>query len=57
MPASTILLLESDAATGGSIGRILTAAGYTVTLTADPDEAFARAAEHQLVILGSPTGA
>ena len=56
MPASTILLLESDAPTGGSIGRILTDAGYTVTLTADADEAFARAAEHQLVILGSLTG-
>ena len=56
MPASTILLLESDAATGGSIGRILTDAGYTVTLTADSDEAFAKAAEHQLVILGSPSG-
>jgi pilus assembly protein CpaE len=56
VPASTILLLESDAATGESIGKILTGAGYTVTLTADPDEAFTRAVEHQLVILGSPTG-
>jgi pilus assembly protein CpaE len=57
VPASTILLLESDAATGGSISKILTDAGYTVTLTADPDEAFKWAAEHQLVVLGSPTGA
>ncbi len=57
MPASTILLLESDATIGGSIGRILTDAGYTVTLTADSDDAFARAAEHQLVIVGSLTGA
>jgi len=57
VPASTILLLESDATTGGSIGRILTEAGYTVTVTADSDEAFARAAEHQLIVIGSVTGA
>jgi len=56
VPASTILLLESDTATGGSIGKILTDAGYTVTLTADADEAFTRAAAHQLVVLGSPRG-
>ena len=51
MPASTILLLESDATAGASSRPILTDAGYTVTLTADPDEAFAEVAEHQLVII------
>ncbi|MFL5711270.1 MAG: AAA family ATPase, partial [Chloroflexota bacterium] len=56
MPASTILLLESDATLAESIGRILTDAGYTVTPTAKADEAFARVAEHQLVILGMTGG-
>ena len=50
MPASTILLLESDAAASRDrSAAILTGAGYTVTRTADPDEAFGKAAEHQLV--------
>ena len=56
MPASSILLLDSGAATGDSIAKILSAAGYTVTLTADSDDAFAKAAEHQLVIIGVTTG-
>ena len=56
MPASTIVLLESDAAAGESVARILSDAGYTVTVTADPEDAFARAAENQLVILGVVAG-
>ena len=56
MPASTILLLDSDAAAGEAIAEILTHAGYTVTLTTDPDEAFAKAAENQLVIIDIATG-
>ncbi|OGO52671.1 MAG: hypothetical protein A2Z32_08145 [Chloroflexi bacterium RBG_16_69_14] len=51
MPASTILLLATDAVAGESTAAILSGAGYTVTQTADPDEAFAKAAEHQLIIL------
>jgi pilus assembly protein CpaE len=56
VPASTILLLSTDAAAGDSTAAILTAAGYTVTQTADPDEAFAKAVEHQLVILDVTAG-
>jgi pilus assembly protein CpaE len=51
VPASTILLLASDAAADEPIAGILTGAGYTVTRTADPAEALARAVEHQLVII------
>ena len=57
MPASTILLLESETATAESITKILSAVGYTVTATADPEEAFAKAADHQLLIIGTTTGA
>ena len=56
MPASTILLLSTDAAAGDTTAAILSAAGYTVTQTADPDEAFAKAVEHQLVILDVTAG-
>jgi pilus assembly protein CpaE len=56
VPASTILLLESETATAESITKILTDTGYTVTATVDPDEAFAKAAEHQLLIIGTTTG-
>lgn len=51
MPASSILLLESDLAAGASIEAILAGAGYTVTRTTNADEAFRLAVEHQLVIL------
>ncbi|HEV8402022.1 MAG TPA: AAA family ATPase [Candidatus Limnocylindrales bacterium] len=60
MPASTILLLDSDADAGQAIAAILTGAGYTVTTTADADEAFAKAADQQLVIIdvaGGPRSA
>jgi pilus assembly protein CpaE len=56
LPASTILLLDSDAAAGEAITAILTRAGYTVTTTADPDQAFALAAEQQLVIIDIASG-
>jgi pilus assembly protein CpaE len=56
VPASSILLLESDAATGGSVEKILSDAGYTVTRSADPDETLTKVAEHQLVIIGVPSG-
>ena len=51
MPASTILVLESADSGAESLAPILTTAGYTVTRTSDPDEAFAKVAEHQLAIL------
>jgi pilus assembly protein CpaE len=60
VPASMILLLASDAASAESTAAILSGAGYTVTRIADPDEAFAKAAEHQLVIIdvsGGPKSA
>jgi pilus assembly protein CpaE len=60
LPASTILLLDSDADAGQAIAAILTGAGYTVTTTADADEAFAKAADQQLVIIdvaGGPRSA
>ena len=51
MPASTILVLESVATGDASLAPLLTSAGYTVTQTIDPDEAFARLVEHQLAIV------
>ncbi|MEA2620701.1 MAG: pilus assembly protein CpaE [Chloroflexota bacterium] len=56
MPASTILLLESDAAAGESIATMLSAAGYKVTVTGDADDAFAKAVEHQLIIIDVSSG-
>ena len=51
MPASSILLLESDAAAGASIEAILGGAGYTITQTANADEALRLAVDHQLVVI------
>ena len=51
MPASSILLLESDLAAGASIDAILAGAGYTITQTANPDDALRLATEHQLVVI------
>ena len=56
MPASTILLLDSDADAGEAIASILTRAGYTVTTTADPDEAFAKATDQQLIVIDVASG-
>ena len=50
MPASTIIVIETpDAA--HSLGPILTTAGYTVTRSSDPDEAFSTIADHQLAVI------
>jgi pilus assembly protein CpaE len=51
LPASTILVLETAATADGSLVPQLTLAGYTVTQTTDPDEAFSKIVEHQLAIL------
>jgi len=56
LPASTILLIEADPASGELISSVLAKVGYTVTTIADADEAFARVAEHQLAILDVVTG-
>jgi pilus assembly protein CpaE len=51
VPASTILLLESDPSTDETIAEILIGAGYTVTRTTDPADALANAADHQLLVI------
>jgi pilus assembly protein CpaE len=51
VPASSILLIENDLASGDVISSTLIKLGYAVTSFIDPDEAFAHVAEHQLVIL------
>ena len=56
MPASSILLLDADETAAQSISSVLSGVGYTVTLTADVDEALKKAADHQLVILDVVTG-
>jgi len=56
VPASTILLIESDAALGEPIVSGLSGVGYTVTSVGQPEEAFAKVADHQLVIVDVVTG-
>ncbi len=56
MPASTILLIEADAASGELINGVLSKVGYTVTTIVDADEAFGRVAEHQLAIVDVVSG-
>jgi pilus assembly protein CpaE len=56
VPAATILLLEADPASRETIAAALSGVGYTVKTVADGDEAFRRASEHQLVILGVVDG-
>ena len=51
MPASTILLIDADVASAESISTVLTGVGYTVTISTDPDEAFGKVADNQLVII------
>ena len=51
MPASSILLLESDGGAGPAIEAILTGAGYTVRQTTRADEAIQLAVDHQLVVV------
>ena len=56
MPASTILLIEADTASGELISGVLSKVGYTVTTIADADEAFARVIENQLAIVDVVSG-
>ena len=56
MPASTILVLESAKTGDASLVPHLTLAGYTVTRTTDPDEAFAKLVEHQLAVIDTGAG-
>jgi pilus assembly protein CpaE len=56
VPASTILFVESNPTFGDTVSTGLTNVGYTVSTYADADEAFARVAEHQLVILDEVAG-
>jgi pilus assembly protein CpaE len=51
VPASTILLIDSDPAFSETISKVLSGVGYTVTAQADPSEAFGQVAAHQLVII------
>jgi pilus assembly protein CpaE len=56
VPASTVLLIEADPASGETISSVLTGVGYTVTTAKDPGEAFGQVAANQLVILDVVTG-
>lgn len=56
MPASTILVVETPTTGAESLGPILTAAGYTVTISTDTDEAFAKVVDHQLAVIDLATG-
>ncbi len=56
MPASTILLIDADQAAAETIAAVLTGVGYTVTTFADPGEAFAKVADHQLAIIDVVSG-
>ena len=51
MPASTILIIETDPTSDASLAPILSAAGYTVTRSGDPDKALPLVTEHQLAII------
>jgi len=51
VPASSILLIDSDAAAADLISSVLTGVGYTVTVAADADAAFAQPEGHQLIII------
>ena len=56
MPASTILVVETPTTGADSLGPILSAAGYTVTISTDTDEAFAKVVDHQLAVIDLATG-
>jgi pilus assembly protein CpaE len=56
VPASTILLIEADQASGETISGVLSGVGYTVTTIADADEALAKVADNQLVIIDVVSG-
>ena len=59
MPASTILLLETDPVADETLAEILVTAGYTLVRTSDPEEAIGSAGDHQLLLIdivaGSPS--
>jgi pilus assembly protein CpaE len=56
VPASSILLLQADRASGELITGILQGVGYSVTSVADVEEAFSLVAAHHLVILDDVSG-
>ena len=56
MPASSILLLETDPVPDTGVETILTGTGYAVTRASSVDDAIAHAADHQLVILDIVSG-
>jgi pilus assembly protein CpaE len=57
VPASTILLIEADPAFAETISAGLSGVGYSVTVFADPDEAFRQVSDHRLVIIDVVAGA
>ena len=56
MPASSILLLESDPVADTGVETILTGTGYAVTRASNADDVVRLAADHQLVILDVLSG-
>jgi pilus assembly protein CpaE len=56
VPASSLLLLESDPASRGVIAGVLGGVGYAVTPVKDAAEVFAAAGDHQLVIIDVVSG-
>jgi pilus assembly protein CpaE len=56
VPASTILLIDADPASAETISSTLSKVGYTVTTASDPNDAFAKVSDNQLVILDVVTG-
>ena len=56
MPASSILLLESDPVDGAGVETILTGTGYAVTRAESADDAIQQAGDHQLVIVDVVSG-
>jgi pilus assembly protein CpaE len=56
VPASTILLIDADAAAAQSIASVLTGVGYAVTVSPTPEDALAKVAGHQLVIVDVVAG-
>jgi pilus assembly protein CpaE len=55
VPASTILLIDSDPASAETIAPALSSVGYTVTVS-EPADAFGKVADNQLVIIDVVTG-
>jgi sigma-B regulation protein RsbU (phosphoserine phosphatase) len=56
VPASTILLIDADAASAETISTALTGVGYTVVVSTDPDDALSKVADHHLVIIDVVSG-